>query len=121
MYFNFPFKIDGLGHTAQIDYNNHIRQLIEQVLFTQIGERVNRPSFGTNINHLLFAPNSDELATSTSFLIQGALQLWLGDLIDVVGIQTKNQESLLFISISYIKKKNSQQQKIETVEFKRQM
>jgi phage baseplate assembly protein W len=116
--YNYPFKIDAKGHTAQIDDDAHIRQLIEQLLFTQIGERVNRPSFGTNINQLVFAPNSDELATSTSFLIQSSLQQWLGDLIDVVSVDTKNQDSIVRISVTYMKKRNQQ---LQTIHFSRHM
>ena len=49
------------------------------MLFTAPGERVNRPDFGSGLLQLVFAPNSDELAGATQFLVQGALQQWLGD------------------------------------------
>ncbi len=79
----YPFHIDGRGRVADAGGDDHIRQLIEQVLFTAPGERVNRPDFGSGLMQLVFAPNSDELATATQLLIQGALQQWLGDLIQV--------------------------------------
>ena len=84
MQINYPWQTDRRGRTAQADSDDaHIRQLIEQVLFTAPGERVNRPSFGSGLMQLVFAPNSPELATATKFLVQGALQQWLGDLIQV--------------------------------------
>jgi uncharacterized protein len=102
MHFHYPFKIDGRGHTAEVqDEERHIRHLIEQVLFTDVGERVNRPNFGTKVNQLVFAPNNEELSTSTQFLIQGALQQWLGDLIHIISVETNSENSLLKISIEY--------------------
>src|SRR5271165_734476 len=54
----FPFRIDGRGRTALVDDNSHIRDLIEQLLFTNPGERVNRPTFGSGLLALVFQPNS---------------------------------------------------------------
>ena len=77
---NFPYKIDGQGRTATTSDDKHIRHLIEQVLFTSPGERVNRPDFGSGLLQLVFAPGSDELVATTQFLVQSTLQQWLGDL-----------------------------------------
>jgi phage baseplate assembly protein W len=76
-----------LGRTATVSENDHIRHLIEQVLFTIPGERVNRPTFGSNIRQIIFAPNNSELVTATQFLLQGALEQWLGDVIQVEVIE----------------------------------
>lgn len=100
-YYNFPFLIDRKGYTATTDQEQHIRQLIEQVLFTFQGERVNRPDFGTGINQLVFAPNSEELATATQLLIQGSLQQWLSDVINVSSVSVTNEDSQLNIIIEY--------------------
>src|SRR3954453_14906994 len=80
MFFDYPFQIDGRGRTALTSDEEHIRDLIEQVLFTAPGERVNRPTFGSGLPQLLFMPTNDELVTATQFLVQGALQQWLGDI-----------------------------------------
>ena len=48
----YPFHVDGRGRSAPADANEHIRQMIEQVLFTAPGERVNRPEFGTGLLQL---------------------------------------------------------------------
>ncbi len=108
-YEHYPFKIGKDGRTAiNIDEEEHIRQLIEQVLFTAPGERVNRPTFGTGINQLVFAPNSPELAATIQFLIQGALQQWLGDLIMVESVEAESQESTLHVSIQYVVRRDQQ-------------
>ena len=104
----YPFRIDGRGRTAIASDEQHIRQMIEQVLFTSPGERVNRPTFGTGIMQLIFAPNSPELATATEFMIQGALQQWLGDVIQVEAVDDESQESTLRITVQYLVRRNQQ-------------
>ena len=99
--YNFPFKVGKNGRTATTNKEEHIKQLIEQVLFTSLGERVNRPDFGSGINQLVFAPNSDELVTVTQFLVQGSLQRWLGDLIHVDLVEIQNVDSKLSITVKY--------------------
>lgn len=107
---DFPFHFDGLGHTADVDTDGHIRDLIEQVLFTSPGERVNRPTFGSGLMQLVFAPNSDELAAATQFLVQGALQQWLGDLIQVDAVQVESEDATLRVTIQYTVRRTQQGQ-----------
>lgn len=108
MHFNYPFRVNKNGHTDTANIDAHIHQLVEQVLFTAQGERVNRLDFGTGVNQLVFAPNSDELAAATQFLVQGSLQQWLGDLIKVELVDVKSIESSLHISIQYSVIKNKE-------------
>jgi phage baseplate assembly protein W len=113
MQIDYPFHIDSRSRTAQTTGDEHIRDLIEQVLFTSPGERVNRPTFGTGLMQLVFAPNSDELATATQFLVQGALQQWLGDLIQVEAVQVESQDSTLKVTVQYVVRRNQQRQVAE--------
>lgn len=99
---DYPFRFDAFGRTARTEYDEHIRDLIKQVLFTTPGERVNRPDFGSGLMQLVFAPNSDELAASTQFTVQGALQEWLGDLIQVEEVQVENLENILKVTVEYV-------------------
>lgn len=110
MNIDFPFHFDTRGHTADADTDKHIRDMIEQVLFTSPGERVNRPTFGSGLMRLVFAPNSDELAAATQFLVQGALQQWLGDLIQVDEVQVRSEDATLKVSIQYTVRRTQQQQ-----------
>jgi len=109
MQIRYPYQINDRGRTDEADYPTHIRDLIEQVLFTAPGERVNRPAFGSGILDLVFAPNSPEMATTTQFLVQSALQQWLGDLIQVDSIQVASVDSTLQIQVSYIILQNQEQ------------
>jgi phage baseplate assembly protein W len=98
----FPFDLNSSGRTASAaDQDRHIRDLIEQVLLTAPGERVNRPTFGTGTGQLVFAPNSDTLAIAQHRLIQGGLQQWLSDLITVQSVQVENADATLLITVQY--------------------
>jgi len=97
----FPLQFDTRGRTAQAAYDAHIRDLIEQVLFTAPGERVNRPTFGSGLLQLVFAPNSPELASAMQFMAQGALQQWLGDLIAVNDVTVDSVDSTLSVTVKY--------------------
>ena len=113
---DYPFQFDSRGRTAEVGQDAHIRDLIEQVLCTAPGERVNRPTFGSGLMQLVFAPNSDELAATTQFLVQGALQQWLGDLIVVESVQVESRDSILRVFIQYVVRRNQTRQ---TAEFSR--
>ena len=108
MQINYPFHLDGRGRTADAGQEAHIRQLIEQVLFTSPGERVNRPTFGSGLQQLVFAPNSPELATAVEFMVQGALQEWLGELIQVEAVTVESEEAALEITVQYLVRRNQQ-------------
>lgn len=101
MNIDFPWHFNHLGRTATTDDNDRIRDLLEQLLFTNPGERVNRPDFGSGLLQLLFAPNSPELAATLQFTMQAALQQWLGDLIDVQELEVTCEESKLQILLCY--------------------
>lgn len=100
-YLDHPFHFDGRGRTADTDYGDHIRDLIELVLFTSPGERVNRPQFGSGLRQLVFAPASEELAAATQLLVQSALQEWLGNLILVDAISVVAEDASLRVKVAY--------------------
>src|ERR1700738_1971856 len=97
---NFPFQFDGRGRTLN-PQENYLRQLVEQVLFTSPGERVNLPDFGSGLLQLPFAPNSLEMAAATQFPLQGALQKWLSAYIKVQSVVATAQESKLTVTVTY--------------------
>ena len=96
-----PYRFDGRGRTADASEEAYIRGLIEQVLFTQPGERVMRPDFGSGLMQLVFAPSSPELAATVQFLVQGALQQWLGHLIALEAVDVEAVESALTVTVRY--------------------
>jgi phage baseplate assembly protein W len=98
---DFPYHLDMRGRTASTGAEDHVRDLIQQVLFTAPGERVNRPDFGSGLMRLLFDPAREELATATQLLVQGSLQRWLGDLIRVEDARVEVQDSAVQVTIAY--------------------
>jgi uncharacterized protein len=106
----YPYGFDVRGHTAATSGDEHIRDLIEQLLFTDAGERVNRPDFGTGLTQLLFAGNSDELVTATGVLVSSALQQHLGDLIQVENVTVAGDDSALSVLVQYVVTVNRQRQ-----------
>ena len=97
---NFPYQFDGRGRTADA-MQDYVRQLVEQVLFTSPGERVNLPDFGSGLLQLPFAPNSVEMAAATQFTVQAALQKWLGNSIKVESVVASSNEAVLTVTVSY--------------------
>ena len=110
----FPYQFDGRGRTAEATLNDHIRDMIEQVLFTAPGERVNRPDFGCGLLRLVFEPTSMEVATATQFLVQGALQQTLGDVIQINNVTVNSVDSQLTVVIEYMVRNSQQQQQVAT-------
>ncbi|HEY5306877.1 MAG TPA: GPW/gp25 family protein [Casimicrobiaceae bacterium] len=96
-----PYHFDGRGRTATTDALEHIRDLIEQVLFTAPGERVMRPDFGAGLLALVFEPNSSTLAATTQFLVQSGLQQHLSELIAVNAVTVENDDAALRVTVAY--------------------
>jgi len=99
---DLPYHIDGRGRTATTGADDHLRDLIEQVLFTAPGERVMRPDFGSGLLGLVFEPGGPELAAATQHLVQGALQQELGHLIAVESVEVAQDEGALSVVVSYV-------------------
>jgi uncharacterized protein len=98
----FPFQVDRTGRTATAaSYEVHIRDLIEQLLWTSPGERVNRPTFGAGLLPLVFMPNGLGLEGVTQAAVQGALATYLGDRISVNRVTTTSDDSMLTITVGY--------------------
>lgn len=97
----FPYQFDGRGRTAEASASDYVKQLVEQVLFTSPGERVNLPDFGSGLLQLPFAPNSVELAAATQFSVQAALQKWLGGYIRVQSVAATADDATLNVTVVY--------------------
>jgi phage baseplate assembly protein W len=105
----FPYWFDARGRTALTDDDTHLRDMIEQVLMTAAGERVNLPSFGCGVPQLVFAPASDTVAATVQFLIQSALQQWLAADVLVQDLTVTPSDSSLVITITYINRLTQEQ------------
>jgi phage baseplate assembly protein W len=111
----FPYQITEAGRTAVSDAEEHVRQMIQQVLFTSPGERVNRPTFGSGLQELVFAPGSDEMASAVEATVQSALLEWLGDVVRAESVSVEFAESTLTVTVRYVWLQN-QERRVETFE-----
>lgn len=99
----YPFGIDaGAGRAAEEgDYEAYVRQLIRQVLLTAPGERINRPDFGAGIRRLVFAPNSNGVASLAQTFVYQALTQWLSTIVKVEDVRVSAADSTLSIDVRY--------------------
>jgi hypothetical protein len=104
----YPYGFDASGHTAACDDTDHIEQMLEQLLFTNPGERVMQPNFGSGVAQLVFAPNSPQLAATVEYTMQGAIQQYLGDIIALQNLTVTADDSTLTIDIGYIVRNTGQ-------------
>jgi uncharacterized protein len=110
MHLKFTYQYDPLGKTAEANTDEHIKGMIEQVLFTAPGERVNRPDFGCGLLQLVFEPLSEKMTITTQYLVQGALNQWLGDLIAVNEVEVVAYDGSVQVNVSYIVLRSQQRQ-----------
>ncbi len=111
MHLAYPYRVDSSGRTAQTGDGDHIREMLEQLLFTTPGERVNQPEFGCGLAQLVFAPNSPELVASTQYLVQSAVQRWLGHLIRAELVELSVDENKLGVTVQYVVVQNQERQR----------
>jgi phage baseplate assembly protein W len=108
-YLDYPFSFDGSGRVARTDADDHVKDMIYQLLFTNPGERVNLPDFGCGLLQIVFMPNSEILAAATQVLVQGALQQWLGDVISVQQLNVSSIDERLEVDLVYVRRDTGQQ------------
>ena len=114
-HFGFPFRVADTGRTANENEDAHVRALIEQVIFTSPGERVNRPTFGSGLQSLVFAPAGEVLSATIQQLVQSALQQWLGDRIQVDSVNVAHEEASLSVTVSYLVRRTQERRSVELV------
>jgi hypothetical protein len=100
---DYPFQVNARGRTAITSRNDHVRDMIKQVLFTSPGERVNRPDFGCGLLQLVFSAANDALIATVQYSVQGSLQRWLGDIIEVQDILITKIDALLRVEVVYVR------------------
>jgi hypothetical protein len=116
MNINYPFYFDKQGHTALTSDADHIRNMVEQLLFTVPGERVNRPDFGSGLLQMVFEPNSPEVAATLQYLVQGNLNQYLGELIELEEVSVESEDASLVVTVRYLIRRT---QESRTEQFRR--
>jgi phage baseplate assembly protein W len=109
--YGHPLRIDaGAGQVARASYADHVNQLIEQLLLTSPGERLNLPEFGCGLRRAVFAPQNDALAATVKIQVQQAIDTFLGDQVQLTGIDVRSgadptsgvDQGELLVTVSYV-------------------
>lgn len=100
-HFAVPYRVAADGRTADAGLDDHVRHLISMVLFTNQGERVNRPDFGSGVKQLVFSENAPELATALRHIAQASLQRWLADVVEVRGVEVLAKDAELTVQVRF--------------------
>lgn len=106
---DYPFHFDLAGRTATTDPADHLRDMLEQLLLTSPGERVNRPDFGSGLLQMVFTPNSPELAAALQLSVQAAIDMWLGDVVSVEQLVVTSEDSTLRVELTYSVRRTGEQ------------
>jgi phage baseplate assembly protein W len=101
MNLTFPYGFDVRGRTTLAEDAAHVEEMIEQFLFTSAGERLMIPEFGSGLMQMVFAPNSPEVASALQFSVQGGLQRWLGDAIEIRDLSVESIDAILRVTLVY--------------------
>jgi hypothetical protein len=101
-YLAFPLQVDDSGGKTA-DRSRHIRDQIEQILFTLPGERVFRPEFGAGIRALVFEPNAQALWEITKKRLIASLADALRGEVDPksLGVSVRGEGESLLVDIEY--------------------
>jgi uncharacterized protein len=110
---DFPYHVDGRGRSALTTEEDHVRDMIEQFLFTSHGERVNRPDYGSGILQLVFDPGGPEVAAALRVTIQAGLARWLADLIEVERLEVSADDATMRVFVGYRLRRNNEQRVAE--------
>jgi phage baseplate assembly protein W len=102
-YLKFPFVVGADGPKTS-SRSDHVREQIEQVLFTDVKERVFRPEFGVGVRRLVFEPNNIALRNTTLKRLNASLAEALHGEVDprTLEINVSNEGDKLIIHVSYV-------------------
>lgn len=85
----------------QPDYVAHVEEMIRQLILTDHGERVMRPTLGTSLYGMVFEPLRGATATMVRASVFGSLNQSLGDLIEVIAVNAEVDDTTLSVRIVY--------------------
>jgi len=108
LFIGHPFRADARGRTVEATVDEHVRVMVEAVLFTAPGERVGRPDFGSGLRHLVFGAGGEQMAAAVGALVHGSLQRWLGEVIDVESVEASSEESVITVTVAYVRRRDGQ-------------
>src|SRR5215212_3407165 len=96
-----PLRLDATGMSASAGARK-VEESIRLILGTQYGERLMRPTFGSNLRTLAFAPNNSSTANLARYYVAEGLARWEPrvEVLDVA-VDSDNRAARLDITVTY--------------------
>lgn len=102
---SFPPQINQQGGVTLTSEENEIQQAIRIILTTTPGERVMRPTFGSRLHELVFAPINQETLFLAQHYVEEALKMWEPRIeltLVEVAWDRQTDDGLLLITLDYV-------------------
>ena len=101
---NFPLKLNSRGGIALASDEEKVAQSIQVILSTPIGQRVMRPTFGSRLHELIFAPANPETFGLAEMYVQDALNFWEPriQVLEVTAGTDNTKPGVLLIQVRYL-------------------
>jgi len=97
----FPLRLGPGKALAVTDLEDDVRAMIEQILLTAPGERVNRPTFGVGIYAYVFEANSPFLASQLRIALDENVYEFLGRNVRIVALDVTWDDAQLHVDIQF--------------------
>jgi hypothetical protein len=97
----FPLRFGPDRGLDAVSVQESFRAMLEQILFTMPGERVNRPTFGVGVPRYVFEPNSPLLANRIRIALEENLYNYLGKRVRVLNVAVDQEEAALRVRVSF--------------------
>ena len=100
----FPIRIATEGGLEVVSIAQSVRVMLEQVLFTVPGERVNRPRFGVGIQQYVFEPLSVAVEDRLRVALQDNVYEYLGKRVRIesLTVERNDEEAQLIVRVDYV-------------------
>jgi hypothetical protein len=99
--FSYPTRLGSDRGIETLEYERSVRAMIEQILFTVPGERVNRPSFGVGVQNAVFDPNGPFLASRIRTALEENAYKHLGRNVAILKIEVTSDEATLSVRLHF--------------------
>lgn len=101
----FPFGPAADGRSATVAYGSdaHVRQMLELLILTMVGERVMRPDFGSPVKQMLFGAGNGPVAIGLAATLEATITQRLGHLLELEDLEVAfaEAEAVLDIVVTY--------------------
>jgi uncharacterized protein len=97
----FPLRAGPDRGVEVADLVAGVRAMLEQILFTMPGERVNRPTFGVGVQQYVFEPLTPMLSERIRVALDENVYEHLGREVRIDGVSVEREEEKLLVRVTF--------------------